>query len=272
MTITEQLAARAWEQTKREDPESYKIRGLWTTDLSYQPNEKERVFSYTYLLVQTKDGQGCSYCPEKLRLPLALSGQDARESDGLSQPVRIALLDAVYGSFPAQPASWWQIEGTSPEKTVMRTEIVIREALRLLWGKDLDGCQVVNVGVVGNFLTELKKLGVGKLVGTDFDPALVNRELDGIPIYSGEKTEELVADSDLAIVTGMTLATGTFDGILAAAQAAGTKLLLFAETGANLGPALCELGVDTVVGEPFPFYIFQGSSRINVFRRDGGDR
>lgn len=66
----------------------------------------------------------------------------------------------------------------------------------------------------------------------------------------------------------MTLATDTLDQILEAAQENDTRVLVFAETGANLGEALCRLGVDTVVGEPFPFYIFHGTSQINVYRRD----
>lgn len=268
MSVIEKLLAKAKAETQNGNQEEYKIRGIWTTDLCFQPNQNERVFTYTYLVVQTKEGQGCSYCPDKLKLPLELSGEDARELEGLSDPVKIALLDAIYGSFPQKPNTSWQVEGTSPQKTVMRTEIVVWEALRLLQGKDLAQARVVNVGVVGNFLAELKKMGVGELMGTDFDPALVDKSLGGIPIYSGERTEELVENSDLAIVTGMTLATDTFDGILAAAKRGGTKLLIFAETGANLGPALCQLGVDTVVGEPFPFYIFHGTSKINVFRRD----
>jgi hypothetical protein len=52
------------------------------------------------------------------------------------------------------------------------------------------------------------------------------------------------------------------------AQKAGTKLLLFAETGANFGEEYCRsIGVDAVVSEPFPFYIFQGVSTIEVYRR-----
>ena len=268
MRISERLWELARLKTQHQPAEAYQIRGLWTTQLSFQPNQNERQFLYTYLLIQTQNGQGCSYCPAQLELPIELSGKDARQIEA-EGPVEIALLDAIFGSFPQRPSTSWKVEGTSPQKTVMRTEIVVWEALRLLQGKDLARSRIVNVGVVGNFLAELKKLGVGELVGTDFDPALVGKTLGGIPIYSGQRTEELVASSDLAIVTGMTLATDTFDGILAAAKAAGTRLLVFAETGANLGPALCQLGVDTVVGEPFPFYIFHGTSQINVFRKDG---
>jgi hypothetical protein len=65
----------------------------------------------------------------------------------------------------------------------------------------------------------------------------------------------------------MTLATDSLDLIISEARQAGTKLLIFAETGANFGEEYCRtLGVDTVVSEPFPFYIFQGLSTIEVYR------
>jgi hypothetical protein len=44
---------------------------------------------------------------------------------------------------------------------------------------------------------------------------------------------------------------------------------MFAETGANFGEEYCRtIGVDVVVSEPFPFYIFQGVTRIEIYRRD----
>ena len=54
-----------------------------------------------------------------------------------------------------------------------------------------------------------------------------------------------------------------------AARESDTRLLVFAETGAFFGPEYCRtVGIDTVVSEPFPFYIFQGVSRIEVHRRE----
>jgi len=65
----------------------------------------------------------------------------------------------------------------------------------------------------------------------------------------------------------MTLANGTFPGILAAATAGGTELLMFCETGSGLAPLLVAEGVATVVAEPFPFYIFDGHTTIRIYRR-----
>jgi hypothetical protein len=42
---------------------------------------------------------------------------------------------------------------------------------------------------------------------------------------------------------------------------------MFAETGSNLGDFYVKNGVDCVIGEPFPFYIFQGKNTLNIFRK-----
>jgi hypothetical protein len=99
---------------------------------------------------------------------------------------------------------------------------------------------------------------------------MIGREIHGVKVEDGYRTNELVGSADLAIVTGMTIATDSLELILEAAHAGGTRLLVFAETGASFGEEYCRtLGVDTVVSEPFPFYIFQGTSIIEVFRREG---
>ena len=66
----------------------------------------------------------------------------------------------------------------------------------------------------------------------------------------------------------MTIATDSLELIVEEARKAGTKLLIFAETGAYFAEEYCRtIGVDAVVSEPFPFYIFQGASTIEVYRR-----
>jgi hypothetical protein len=66
----------------------------------------------------------------------------------------------------------------------------------------------------------------------------------------------------------MSLANGTLQGILDAARRAKTKLLIFAQTGHSFAPTYLRLGVDTVVSEPFPFYLSAaGPSEVWVARR-----
>ncbi|MGD8628540.1 MAG: hypothetical protein PVH52_05625, partial [bacterium] len=68
--------------------------------------------------------------------------------------------------------------------------------------------------------------------------------------------------------TGMALTTDALGDIIDVCKQHDTRLVIFAETGAHFGEEYCRtLGVDSVVSEPFPFYIFQGMSRIEIYRR-----
>jgi hypothetical protein len=212
-------------------------------------------------------GQGCCYCTGDDERGRELVGQDARTIIKDKTCISIAVLDALYSSVPRNPATVHQLSGTPIEKTALRTAVIVDEAKRLaaLIGKSCP--RVVNVGVVGNVIRELKGCGYSVLA-TDLERDLVGTTVHGVPVEDGTRTFDYVRDSDLAIVTGMTIATDTLELILAEARRSGTRLLLFAETGANFGEEYCRtMGIDTVVSEPFPFYIFQGTSTIEVHRR-----
>ena len=65
----------------------------------------------------------------------------------------------------------------------------------------------------------------------------------------------------------MTLATEALDDLVSTAKRFGTKTIVFAETGANFGEGYCRsIGIDVTVSEPFPFYIFQGLTTIEIYR------
>ncbi len=42
---------------------------------------------------------------------------------------------------------------------------------------------------------------------------------------------------------------------------------MFCETGANLCEEYVKFGIDSAIAEPFPFYIFGGSTRIDIYRK-----
>jgi len=244
----------------------YLIRGLWKVELAFRPNPAERVFQYTFWLAMNQ-GQGCCYCTGDDERGRELVGRDAREIIRDKTCISIAVLDALYGSIPRHPAVVHQLSGNPIEKTAGRTAVIVAEAKRLvaLTGKPCP--RVVNVGVVGNVIRELKGCGY-HVLATDLERDLVGSTVHGIPVENGTRTFDYVRDSDLAIVTGMTIATDSLELIVEEARRSGTRLLVFAETGANFGEEYCRtVGIDTVVSEPFPFYIFQGVSTIEVYRR-----
>jgi hypothetical protein len=269
MNVEDELRNQMQGLCEGHSDDDFTIRGLWKTQLLFKPNENERIFEYTYMLAQTI-GQGCSYGGDATcAIDRELVGQDARTVVSEHNCMRIAILDAIFSVFEHHPVRTYLIDGTSIDKTVQRTEIVIDEVMSLLDGVTAKRApRVANVGVVGNFIRSLTGKGV-EVFATDLDESLIGREIFGTTIEGGDRTLARVADSDLALVTGMTLTNGSFNEIFETAKQSGTKLVMFNETGANLGESLCRLGVDSVISEPFPFYIFQGQSRIDIYRKVG---
>lgn len=267
MRVEEELKSMMHDLCKGRSDDEFLIRGLWKTDLLFKPNENERTFNYTYLLVQTI-GQGCSYCCcGEAFIDSEWIGKDARTLTSDDSCLRIATLDAILSVFERHPVRSYKIEGSSIAKTDQRTKIVIDEVMSLF--EDVSRKRkprVVNVGVVGNFVRSLVDRGVD-VAATDMDESLIGTCISGTIVEDGDCTLPRVSSSDLALVTGMTLTNGTFDRIYEVAKESGAKIVMFNETGANLGESLCKLGVDCVVSEPFPFYIFQGQSVIDIYRK-----
>jgi hypothetical protein len=260
------LRERALELMASAPDDDFRVRGIWKVELAFRPNPAERTFQYTFWIAMTR-GQGCCYCTGDDPRGRELVGSDARELVKEKTCISIAALDSLYASLPREPAAVHQLSGNSIEKTKARTGIILAEAERLLAGVPRRCPRVVNVGVVGNVLRDLRVKGYD-VCASDLERDIVGSTVHGIEIQDGTRTFDLVGQSDLAIITGMTIATDSLELIVAEAQKAGTKLLLFAETGANFGEEYCRtIGIDAVVSEPFPFYIFQGASTIEVYRK-----
>jgi phosphoserine phosphatase len=66
----------------------------------------------------------------------------------------------------------------------------------------------------------------------------------------------------------MTMTTSTLDEIVDRVKAAGKKLVLFAATGCYFAEEYCRtFGIDSVVSEPQPQYMYQGTSHIEIYRK-----
>jgi len=248
-----------------------RIRGAWTLNLACQPTIGERIFRYDVAIVQTQQ-QGAAYTfagQIDHSKAIELIGRDARECIPSSMSVYgLAVLDAICGSFDCSPTRRFVLEGLSADKAVQRAQIVADEVARLTLPIRSRSPRVANVGAIGNVVGLLVKAGF-KVTITDLDPAIIGRDLHGCTVLDGHlHTESSVHDCDIAVVTGMTLSTGALDGILHAATTGNTKIVLLAETGAWFREHLLKLGVTTIISEPFPFYIFSGTSHINVYCKE----
>ncbi len=268
MNILKQLNQRLIERSKDLDKEDFILRGLWNMDLLFKPNSTERTFSYNVLVFQTHKQGCCYYKDDDTKITEDLMGVDTRYLETDNRNIKTAALDAAYSVLPNKPIEEYVLNGTSFAKAIKRAEIVASEVLFNV-SNDIRSSSpsVVNVGVVGNIIKELKDKGLN-VYATDLDPNLVNKHIHGVLVQDGnEYTDKLVRECDVALITGMTLITGTLDNIIKSAMESGTKIVMFAETGAWFAQEYCNsFGIDSVVSEPFPFYIFEGTSRINIYR------
>lgn len=241
------------------------VHGIWGVDCFFNPANNGRVFDYKFLVTQTT-GQGCAYSMnldysrEYLRKYI---GKDFTDCSIDDIAIRVALFDSIYWNV-LKPEKYIEksMKGTSDEKLKWRTNIIIDEAKKLLG--DLKDKRIVNVGVVGDILKSFSEEG-SSVIGTDFDTEIVGSLLFGkINVVHGSNTLREIANSDLAIVTGMTITTQTIDDIIECCKENNVKLIVFAETGANLAGYYVNNGVDVYISEQFPFYIFNGISLIDI--------
>jgi len=270
MLILDQLRDILITRSKEIPSEKFIIHGQWAIELLFQPNPEERIFNYQIVVAQTQR-QGTCYCTstEKAEIDKSLIGKDARWVTLENKSLEIALLDAAYSAVETQSTKDYLLDGTSIEKATNRAEIIASEVLlQMPENTKQSRRSVVNVGVVGTIVSRLFNCGC-QVYATDMDPILVGKYCGGVLVQDGRMhTLELVEKCDVALITGMTLSTCTLEEILLVASKSKTKVVMFAETGAWFATEYCNtFRIDSVISEPFPFYIFEGRSLIRLYRR-----
>lgn len=264
-----QMSEKAQHLSQNMDNDLFRIKGVWNIDLLFNPNKNERKFEYKLLVVQTTAQGCCYYSGVNFEASADLLGLDARTIESSNNPFfKIALLDSIYSNFSLlAPVSEFIIHGTSEEKAVQRTDIVVKEVLHQLSFIQKAKKTVLNIGTVGLFIEHLKHKNINVLT-TDLDTSIVGKNINGTIVYDGLKHNlDFIKNSDVILVTGMTIASNTLQEILYHAKLHGKKVVIFAETGAWFAQEYClTYGVDAVISEPFPFYIFNGYSEIKVYR------
>lgn len=266
--ILDQLQEMALERTSSMPDEEFLLRGLWRVDYHCRPNDWERLMAYGFLIAQTAY-QGCCYTEFGVSaaedVSESLIGVDARTIAYRSLFQRIAVLDAIYGSLCGPADLSLTFTGTPAEKAAQRAALVVAEVTREL--EDSSGHLVANIGVIGNFIHILRAQGIN-VKASDFDSKLIGRRLGGVTIASGDYSLGFVADSSVALVCSETLASETLDEIIKVAADNNTKIVIFAVSGCYFAEEYVRsFGVDVVVSEPQPQYLFQGTSHIGIYRR-----
>lgn len=270
-------------RAKNLNPKIFVLRGAWKCQYVLQLTREESIFNLNYILSQTV-GQGCCYFETGDDEPIideSLIGTKIQDIPLSNRILKISALDAAYSSFKGLPDQSYKIKGFNFQKAHKRAEIVCSEALRILRKKTPkhgNKFSVLNVGVVGSFISILSKQKKLNVIACDLYEGIVGKKIHGVMVNNGTKkgslikgdrTLELISIADLAIVTGFTLANNTLGGILSTALESKTSLVIFAETGSNFAREYCKMGIDVVVSEPFPFYLSGlGPTEINVYRKN----
>ena len=245
--------------------EDRRVKGIWGVDCLFNPSNNGRIFDYKFLVTQTL-GQGCAYSTNfdySRAFLRQYIGHDFLECDMADVALKVSFLDSMYGVlFPPENKRHLITDAVSGEKMKWRTQIILEEAARLLG--DVKNKRIVNVGVVGDILLAFADQGAD-IAGTDYDEAIIGtRTFGDIPIFDGKDTIKEISGSDLAVITGMTITTNTIDEIIECCAAHHVKTIVFGETGANLAGYYVKHGIDVYLSEYFPFYIFNGTSVIDV--------
>lgn len=266
--ILDTLRAVVAERGKGLPDEDFVLRSMWGVDYRSQPTAYERFMVYSFVMAQTVR-QGCCYVDfgtvDLGESHDALIGRDAREVRGRTVAEDIAILDAAFGVLPREPYRTLSIDGTPERKALARAEVVVGEAMEQL--RRSGGRRVAQVGVMGNLIHFLQKEDVS-LTASDFDPELIERGVLGVPVVSGDESARLVAESDVALVCGETLASETLEELVLTARLHRTRLVVFAVSGCHFAQEYCRtLGIDAVISEPQPQYLFQGASTLEVHRK-----
>lgn len=177
-------------------------------------------------------------------------------------PLRTSILDASYGEynklFNLQPTYATQRDGSYQDKANFRSKLVT-EMLP-------SGRKVLLVGLATEFVRDMLDKEIDVSV-SDMSPELKDTTVYNIPVVSdgNQWTLKQLAESDAAVVSGAAFSTNTIDSILQTAEAHGTDLHFYLETGSNFAPHLIDRGVKTVVAEKFPFYDLPGTTTFEVY-------
>jgi hypothetical protein len=244
------------------------VRGQWLVEPTFRPSPAERTFGTPFLIVHV-ERQGCAYfSADDLTAARSelLVGRSVAECQSLTRHAQVATVDAVYrenasGYSGPQAAC---LDGSVTAKAEERAAIVAREAhLRVRPGSDL---RAALVGYSGEIALQLERLGF-TVTSYDLDPEICDSDRTATtrPVARGE---DFYANSalDAVVATGMTLVTETFPRIVAHCRAVEAPLIMYCQSGANLGPLMIECGASSVIAEHIPFYNFEGLSRLSTYR------
>ncbi|WP_175412575.1 Rossmann-like domain-containing protein [Streptomyces sp. TRM64462] len=206
-----------------------------------------------YLLLRSGDAFGASSFEAGALAPDFCADASGHTLDTLirreSAPVRIAALDAYLGRVQphrSAPAAEAVILPTGTPET--RAEARDAAVAGLL--DTAPGAKVALIGVVNPLVAAIRERG-GTPLPCDFNLRTTNW---GDPVT--DDMNQVLAEADAVVATGMTLSNGSFDVILEHCRKQEIPLVVYAQTGSAVARAFLGAGVTALSAEPFPFSQF----------------
>lgn len=250
---------------------SIPICGLWSLRCNFKPSILERKFNCKIIVAQTH-GQGACYYEDKQisnKILNDLVGQNYEFDKIKNKVIDLSLLDSIASNFNYPYAANFLKNDNFANKSIWRAKIIVDEVKIL--AKKIKGkrkLKILNIGVVSLVLKQLNSENF-IVEATDKDTTIINSVVDNkIRISDSIYNEELIKNSDIILITGMTLTTNSLDTIIDLCRKNNKILIIFAETGASFAPFYLYKGVSSIISEPFPFYTFSGYTQINTYRKD----
>ena len=272
-------AAEQWalERAATLPADPFRLRALWSVSFLVQAEPGERKTRYTMRIAQSEGyGRSGGLGPGLPDPDPDLVGEDTRrilrERLWRDESDRAAIADLVIGQVSRPADERIVLDDTLRGKYVARAKIFADEANHLVQRRGSEHRtasppRVLVVGATAGILNALAKGGL-EVRATDLSPDLVGRTLGGVEVLDGTTANaRLMKDSDLAIVTGMSLMNGTLPDLMSLAKTHNTSTMIWAVTGKNFGHYYTEHGVDSVISDPSPFLLLPGPATIAIWRR-----
>jgi hypothetical protein len=176
-------------------------------------------------------------------------------------PVRVAALDAYLAELDphrsARGAEPVTLPAGPPEVRARARDEAIAGMLELRPGQ-----RVALIGVVNPLILAIEARG-GRCLPCDFNLRVTHWNQ---PVAAS--MEDVLGEAEAVVATGMTLANGTFDPLLAHCRAHALPFIVYAQTGAAVARAMLASGVTGLCAEPFPFSQFSAEP-TTVYRYRG---
>jgi hypothetical protein len=255
----------------------FRLTALWYVNFVRQAEPGERKTRYVMKIAQAQNyGLAAGFTPMLPDPEPGLVGEDTRQilKNRLCRDYieRTAVVDLVIGQVSRPADHQITLDDTPHAKYVARAQIFADEAERILqrkgsayWKEDTP--RVLVIGATAGIIGVLRQRGFD-VSATDLGPEVVGKELGGVRVENGKTANaRLMKETDLAIITGMTLPNRTLPGLMTLAKTHNTSAMIWAITGRNFGHYYTEHGVDGVISDPSPFLLLPGPAMLAIWRR-----